>query len=68
MEQAKPWYASKTVWGSLVAGAAIVAGFFGLTVGAEDQASIVDSAVQIVGAIGAALAIYGRITAKTVIG
>ena len=56
----KPWYKSKTIWGSIVAILALIAGAFGYSVGPEAQAEIVTG---IVGLIGAAFAIYGRIKA-----
>lgn len=56
----KPWYTSKTIWGSIVAIAALVAGAFGYSVGTEAQGEIVTA---IIGIIGGALAIYGRVKA-----
>ena len=67
MDDLKSWYHSKTVWGSLVAGAAIIAGFFGHPVDAATQISIVDLIVDAVGLGGVAVSIYGRFTAHTVI-
>jgi len=56
----KPWYKSKTIWGSIVAVLALVAGAFGYSVGPDAQAEIVTS---LVGVVGGAFAIYGRIKA-----
>jgi len=67
MVEEKPWYASRTIWGALVAVAASLAGLAGNTVGAADQAQIADALVQAIGAGGALLAIYGRLAAKDVI-
>lgn len=64
----KNWYTSKGVLGSLVAGAAVVAGFFGVQFGIEDQAELVDVIVGVVGAVAALIGMYGRITATTKIG
>lgn len=47
MDDTKPWYLSRTVWGALVA--------------------IADTALQIVGAIGGLLALYGRLSAQKII-
>jgi hypothetical protein len=47
-DEAKPWWASKTVWAGIVGGAATLAGVFGVTVlDAETQAQIVAALVSI---------------------
>ena len=56
----KPWYKSKTIWGSIVAVLALAAGAFGYEVGPEAQEEIVTA---VIGVVGGALAIYGRIKA-----
>lgn len=56
----KPWYKSKTIWGSIVAVLALVAGIFGYQIGPDAQAEIVTG---LVGVVGGAFAIYGRIKA-----
>ena len=63
----KKWFRSKGVWGSLIAGAAVVAGFFGIQFGIEDQAELVEIITTIVGGAAALIGMYGRITASTVI-
>lgn len=68
MEQTKSLLASKTVWGGLLVVIAAVAGLFGYTFSAEDQASVAAMIENIVLAIGGLLAIYGRITATKRIG
>jgi len=65
--QSKEWYKSKSVWGSVISFAAIVAGAFGYTFGAEDQAALVDTIMQVVAGAGVLLAMYGRLVAKTTI-
>jgi hypothetical protein len=64
----KPWWQSKSIIGSLVTVAAVVAGFFGLDVDPATQAFVVsqlDLVMTAAGvAIGAALAIYGRVVAR----
>ena len=67
MVEEKPWYMSKTIWGSLVSVAAALAGAFGIAIDAQSQLAIADAAVQIVAAAGALIAIYGRLTATQVI-
>lgn len=59
----KAWYASKAVWGGLIAVGAAVAGGFGVVVDADTQSQISDLIVVGVGAVGGLLAIYGRIKA-----
>jgi hypothetical protein len=65
---AKPWYASKSVIGALVALGAVVAGFFGIKVDPVTQAWIVDQTMALATSAGAvfgiAVAIYGRLVAK----
>lgn len=56
----KPWYLSKAVLGGLVA---VVAGLFGLDIGDDMQANVVEHIDSVVGVAGGALAIYGRLKA-----
>ncbi len=63
----KPWYLSKTIWGSLISVAAAFTGMIGLSLDAAAQVQIADALVQMVGAAGALLAIYGRLSATQVI-
>ena len=68
----KPWYASKTVWAAVVA---LVSGALALTgklvLSPETQQAVIDGgigiATSIVTIISAAIAIYGRVKADTVI-
>lgn len=64
MEDVKHWYYSKTIWGALLAVASSALQIKGVQIGADDQATIVDSAVSIAGAVGGLLAVYGRLTAN----
>ena len=68
MNDEKPWYLSRTIWGSLVAVAAAIGGMAGIPLDGAAQGEIADAMVQIVGAAGALVAIYGRIAATDVIG
>jgi hypothetical protein len=63
-EDVKPWIASRTVWGGAVALIASASTFFGYTLTAEDQASIVEVCLQLATLAGSAMAIYFRIKAK----
>jgi hypothetical protein len=70
--ETKPWYASKSVIGALVALGAVVAGFFGIKVDPVTQGWIVDQTMALATSAGAifgiVVAIYGRLVAKTPIG
>ena len=59
MEQSKPWYASKTVWGSVIGGAGLVTAYFGTSLDTETQKLLVD---QTTGLIIAALALISTVT------
>ena len=67
MVEEKPWYLSKTIWGSLVSVAAALAAAFGVAADAHSQQAIAEAAVQLAGAAGALVAIYGRLTATRII-
>lgn len=60
----KSLWASKTVWGGIIAVVASLAGIAGYTVSPADQASIVDLVTSVVALGGGALAIVGRILAS----
>ena len=68
MVEEKPWHQSSTIWGALIAVIASLAGGFGLTIDAGMQGELANSIVQLTGAIGALIAIYGRLNATRVIG
>lgn len=63
MNGTKPWYTSKTIWGSLVAILASLLGLWDFDVSAQDQARLVDTIVQLLGAGGGLLALVGRLVA-----
>ena len=67
MDDTKPWYLSRTVWGALVAIAASIGGAFGVMITQADQVEIADTVLQIVGAVGGVLALYGRLSAQKII-
>lgn len=68
MESTKPAWKSKTVWASLIMLIALGLGHLGIDFGADDQSQTVDAIYQIIEAVCAVVAIYGRITAKKAIG
>lgn len=68
MESNKQWYASKTVWGGILAIVGGLAGLFGVVISEADIAELSDAlavlgpaVASLVGGIGA---IYGRYKAK----
>ena len=69
MEEMKPWYRSKSVVGGVLAAVAGVAALIGYQFSpAEVEATSNDTLIVIEGIVtivGAALAIWGRIAAKT---
>lgn len=65
MYDEKPWYASKTIWGALVALLSQLSLFLGVEITAGDQAEILTAGLQIVGGLGALYAVYGRIVADS---
>ncbi len=65
MKNVKPWYTSKTIWGSLIAMAAAVGSAFGFELDATLQQGLVDGILQIVSTAGSLLAIYGRFSATS---
>ena len=63
----KPWYASRTVWGALVAIACALTGLWGFEVSPQDQERAVEMIVQGAGAIGGLVALVGRFAARRAI-
>ena len=63
----KEWYHSKTIWGALVAVGASAFGAMGYQLDASAQNDLSNAMVQLVGAIGALVAIYGRLSATDII-
>ncbi|MDY8109139.1 hypothetical protein U0C82_08270 [Fulvimarina sp. 2208YS6-2-32] len=59
----KEWYRSRTVWGGLVALGAALGGLWGLEVSAPMQETITTTLLDMAAAIGALVAIYGRLAA-----
>jgi uncharacterized membrane protein len=65
----KPWWQSKSIWGSIVSVAALVASaLLGVNIDASTQAEVVNIILTITGAAGGALAVYGRVVADKAIG
>ncbi len=70
MDSGKAWWASRGVWGGVVAAFAGVAGLFGITLDAAAQAHVVDAILatcSALSALGGVLAIIGRLRAQKTI-
>lgn len=61
---AKPWYASRTIWGVVVTLAAQLLSRWGYQLSPDLQGEVVDLVLQAVSAGGAGLAVWGRVAAS----
>lgn len=61
--ETKTLFASKTVWGGIVALLAGIAGIFGYSIQTEDQIAAIEVGTALASAVGGGIAIYGRIKA-----
>ena len=71
MDGAKPWWASKGVWGGIVAAlCGLLAAFGVLSPEQSDaaQASLPEALAAAGAAVGGLLAVWGRVSAKTKVG
>lgn len=71
MDNGKAWWASRGVWGGVVAAASGVAGMFGMTVDAAAQAQMTETLISVCSAlsmVGGVVAIIGRLRADKKIG
>ena len=64
IDSTKPWFLSKGVIGGVVAAAASIAGLYGMDLDAAELESLL---IGVGGIVGSCLAIYGRVTAKTIL-
>ena len=60
----KGFFASKSIWGSIIAMAATILPMLGISFTAADGAEVSGWIEQIIAIGGAALAMYGRVVAK----
>lgn len=65
MQNSKPWWQSKAVWGGLIALLAGIAGAFGYAVSPDEQAKIAEAVVAVAGGVGGLVAVYGRVKARS---
>ena len=68
MEDFKSIFASKTVWGAIIAVGAGIAGFFGFAIESTDQAQLAEIGVSVASMAGGLIAIFGRVKASKKIG
>jgi len=61
------WLDAKTIWGSLVAVLAAAGSAFGFQVDAQSQAQLAEAALQLATVAGSLFAVFGRLSATTVI-
>lgn len=64
MDDIKKWYQSRTVWGGIVALIAAISGLLGIQVDAATHEMLIVSLANGAGAIGAVVAIVGRLAAQ----
>lgn len=64
MSDAKPWYQSRSVWGGLVAFGAAMAGLLGVDIDAATHDMLALSLTNGAAAIGAIVAVLGRLAAQ----
>jgi uncharacterized membrane protein len=64
MNEMKPWYQSRSIWGGIVALAAAIAGVFGAPLDAATHEALATALTSAAAAIGAVVAILGRLAAE----
>ena len=64
MDDVKKWYQSRSVWGGIVALVAAICGLLGIQIDAATHEALIVSLANGAAAIGAAVAIFGRLAAQ----
>jgi len=67
MQEQKSWNQSRTIVASIVTLAVLIAGAFGIDIDVQTQEGIIELVMVVIGAIGSAVSIYGRIKANKTI-
>lgn len=67
MQNLKPWYRSKTIWGGIVAVLAVFANALGFDLDDTARAEVVESILQLLTGGGALVAVFGRVVASDLI-
>ncbi|MBT9368586.1 hypothetical protein KLP42_01655 [Rhizobium sp. CSW-27] len=65
MDNAKPWYLSKTIWGGVIALLAALLQATGQQGSPLAEGDLAEAATTLAGAVGGVLSVYGRLAAKT---
>lgn len=68
MDETKPWYASRAVWGSVVAIASSALLVMGHTITPDIQSALVDALALLGSSVGSLVALWGRVSATKKIG
>lgn len=68
MFDTKPWWQSKTLWGSIVTLGSAALGLAGLEIGEADREGLIELLSSLGAALGGIVAIVGRISARRRIG
>lgn len=64
MEDVKAWYQSKSVWGSIVTIASMVAAVAGMPIETGDQQNLATLMTTMAGTLGALVSLVGRLRAR----
>lgn len=67
MDNMKVWYQSKTVWGALIAVLAPLLQVVGLNLPAGFEGELAEGLMTVAGGVGGLIALYGRLSATSVI-
>jgi len=67
MNNEKPWYLSKTIWASIVTILLSCSSFFHISTDSIDQGSLTDTIIEFVTALSGIVALFGRVSARTLI-
>ncbi len=67
MHTTKPWFMSRSIWGSLIALVAALAASFGIDIEPGSTEIWTDAALQLVTVIASLFAIFGRVSATSAI-
>jgi hypothetical protein len=65
MNDQKPWYLSRTIWGAGISVAATLGAMFGLPVDQAAQTALTEAILQTVSAVAGIVAIFGRLGAQS---
>ncbi len=67
MTNEKSWFLSKTIWASIVTILLSCSSFFNISLDHVDEAALTDTIIQFLTALSGIVALFGRISATTLI-